>query len=179
MIARHTLFFAICCICAISEPMAVHAVTSVTDPMQDEINPVPMKGTQERGSLGNPLWAIPLRSLSATRDRPIFSPTRRPPAPAIVALPSVAPPAKAAAPPPVPEHSNLKLVGTVVSDAESIGVFIDQSSQIFVRLKTGEAHSGWILRSVKAREATLEKEDKKETLHLPTPKEGVSDDVSQ
>jgi hypothetical protein len=31
---------------------------------------------------GNPLWAIPLKELSATRERPIFSPSRRAPAPA-------------------------------------------------------------------------------------------------
>ena len=29
----------------------------------------------------NPIAAIPLSSLSATRERPVFSPTRRPPAP--------------------------------------------------------------------------------------------------
>ena len=48
---------------------------------------------------GNPLWAIPLSALSATRDRPLFSTSRRPP---IVAVPIVAPPPKqeALAPPP-------------------------------------------------------------------------------
>src|SRR5262249_53698680 len=40
---------------------------------------------------GNPLWAIPLRSLSATRERPIFLPSRRPPAPRVVASPAPAP----------------------------------------------------------------------------------------
>src|SRR4051794_9583272 len=30
---------------------------------------------------GNPLWAIPLKSLSFTRERPLFTPSRRPPAP--------------------------------------------------------------------------------------------------
>src|SRR5262245_27099301 len=28
---------------------------------------------------GNPLWTIPLRALAATRDRPLFSASRRPP----------------------------------------------------------------------------------------------------
>jgi hypothetical protein len=31
---------------------------------------------------GNPLWALPLKQLSITRERPIFSPSRRPPPPA-------------------------------------------------------------------------------------------------
>src|SRR5436309_11189786 len=30
---------------------------------------------------GNPLWRISLQSLSATRERPIFLPSRRPPSP--------------------------------------------------------------------------------------------------
>src|ERR1700682_5261696 len=33
---------------------------------------------------GNPLWAVPLRSLSVPRDRPIFSPSRRPPPPVVI-----------------------------------------------------------------------------------------------
>src|SRR5262249_56938753 len=48
---------------------------------------------------GNPLWGIPLSGLSATRGRPIFSPTRRPPAPAVFAV-AAAGPAAAPAPPP-------------------------------------------------------------------------------
>src|SRR5262245_5386505 len=32
---------------------------------------------------GNPLWAIPLSALSATRDRPLFTPSRRAPAPVV------------------------------------------------------------------------------------------------
>ncbi len=38
---------------------------------------------------GNPLWAIPLSSLTATRERPIFLPSRRAPAPAVAATPQV------------------------------------------------------------------------------------------
>jgi hypothetical protein len=30
---------------------------------------------------GNPLWAVPIKDLSQTRDRPIFTPSRRPPPP--------------------------------------------------------------------------------------------------
>src|SRR3981081_3826777 len=30
---------------------------------------------------GNPLWTIPLSQLAVTPDRPLFSPSRRPPAP--------------------------------------------------------------------------------------------------
>lgn len=34
---------------------------------------------------GNPLWAVPLKSLSVTRERPLFSPSRRAPAPPVLA----------------------------------------------------------------------------------------------
>ena len=42
---------------------------------------------------GNPLWTIPLSQLAVTRDRPVFSPSRRPPAPVAAAPIYVPPPA--------------------------------------------------------------------------------------
>src|ERR1700739_4453914 len=53
---------------------------------------------------GNPLWGIPLRVLTATRERPLFSPSRRPPAPPAVAAPAPPPRPVAAAKPPEPDH---------------------------------------------------------------------------
>jgi hypothetical protein len=125
--------------------------------------PAPTK--PERTTSGNPLWGIPLGSLSATRERPIFSASRRAVAVAI-SVPRSAP-VKPIVRPPESEHLNLTLVGTVVSEAESIGVFLDQSTHIFVRLRAGEEHSGWIVRSIKGREASLEKNSRTETLSLP------------
>lgn len=117
---------------------------------------------------GNPLWGIPLSSLSITRERPIFTPSRRPPAPAIVAVPHVAP-VKQVIRQAAPQQLNLVLIGTVVRDAEGIGVFIDQTTKELVRIRIGEGYSGWVLRSVRTREATLEKEHQSETLSLPGP----------
>ncbi len=124
---------------------------------------------RERPPTGNPLWAVPLSSLSATRARPIFSPSRRPPPPAVVAapyVPPVAPPKPAE-----PDHPLLSLVGTAVGETEGVGVFLDQGTKNFVRLKTGQDHDGWILRSVREREATFEKNDLTATLSLPVPGE--------
>jgi hypothetical protein len=60
----------------------------------------------QRTPSSNPLWEIPLSSLSVTRERPIFSPTRRPPPPAAAAVPKpVAAPAKP--PPDEPELSSV------------------------------------------------------------------------
>jgi hypothetical protein len=48
-------------------------------------------------------------------------------------------------------------------------VFINNATREIVRLKTGEGHSGWILRSVKGREAVLEKNRRTVVLELPPP----------
>jgi hypothetical protein len=139
-------------------------------PAPTKLTPTQLTPTKpERATSGNPLWGVPLGSLSATRERPIFSASRRGPAP-VAAVPRSAP-VKPVVRPPEPEHLNLTLVGTVVSQAESIGVFLDQSTQIFVRLRTGEEHSGWIVRSIKGREASLEKNSRTETLSLPAPRD--------
>ena len=124
---------------------------------------------REQVALGNPLWGIPLATLSATRDRPLFTPSRRPPAPTVAAAPRLPPPPRIAAPPPEPEHLRLVLIGTVIGSAEGIGIFLDQPTQRMIRLRLGEQHSGWVLRAVRAREVTLEKGQRVEILSLPRP----------
>jgi len=125
-----------------------------------------------RTQSGNPLWAIPLATLTNTRQRPLFSPSRRPPAPPpVAAVPRVQPPKPIVAPP-VAEHPRLVLIGTVIGENESVGVFLDQTSNRVVRLRTGEGHGGWILRSLEARQATLAKDQQTETLNLPSAQGG-------
>lgn len=114
---------------------------------------------------GNPLWAIPVRDLAATRERPIFSPSRRPPPPVVAATPYVPPPP--AVKPVEPERPQLELVGTVVNAREGFGIFVDQATNTVVRLRTGESHKGWILRSVQGREVTLETDRETAVLALP------------
>jgi hypothetical protein len=116
---------------------------------------------------GNPLWAIPIKDLSQTRDRPIFTPSRRPPPPPVVEKPYTPPPPVATNPP--PEPLTLSLVGTIAGDSDGVALFAEKGSQEVVRLHTGEAYQGWILRSVHGRQAMLEKGDRKETVTLPAP----------
>jgi general secretion pathway protein N len=123
-----------------------------------------------RDGRGNPLWAVPLTSLNATRERPIFLPSRRAPAPAVAAPPPRPEPVRPP-PPAEPDRPRLALVGAVVGDAEAVAIFVDQATRGIVRLRTGEDYAGWILRSVKGREATLEKGRERVLLALPAPGE--------
>lgn len=131
---------------------------------------------KERVPSANPLWAIPLSQLPITRDRPIFSVSRRPPAP-----PAAAKPIAAKAPPPkVPERPQLSLVGTIASGEEGFGIFLDQATKTALRLKIGEDHHGWKLQSIRGREVTLEKDQQTSVLTLPAPvgEEGIVHPVS-
>jgi general secretion pathway protein N len=112
---------------------------------------------------GNPLWAVPLSALTATRDRPLFAPTRRPPPAAVPYVRAPPPP-----PPPVVEAGppRLTLLGTVINDREKIAVFQDDANQI-IRIRLGEQHAGWVLRSVQGRSVTLEGNNREATFSLP------------
>ncbi|WP_315719703.1 MULTISPECIES: hypothetical protein [unclassified Bradyrhizobium] len=115
-------------------------------------------------SSANPLWDVPLAALSATRDRPLFSASRRPP-PSTVAPVTVM---RAPLPPPrEPERPPLQLVGTVIGDEESFGIFVDPVSQKSLRLRVGALHEGWLLYAVKPREVTLRRELASVTLPMP------------
>lgn len=147
----------------------------VIDPIQSQIitpsaepppigTPLPLPAGP-REPRGNPLWSIPLKNLNATRERPIFLPSRRAPAPADAGAP---PPLPVAAPPPPPaepERPRLALVGAVSGENDSVAVFMDEETRDIVRLRTGENHAGWILRLVRGREATLEKGPRPQSSH--------------
>jgi general secretion pathway protein N len=130
---------------------------------------MPMSPAAEPLPSGNPLWAIPLRELSATRERPIFSPSRRPPPPAVAAAPYVV--AAAVSKPVEPDRPQLSLVGTIAGETDGFGIFLDKASNKVMRLKLSEAHQGWVLRRVRAREAVLEKQDQTVVLALPNARE--------
>jgi hypothetical protein len=114
----------------------------------------------------NPLWGISLTQLSGTRDRPIFSPSRRPPPAAVAAEPAVVrpPPRKKEIEPP-----QLALVGTIASGDEGFGIFIDQSTKAALRLKVGGDFQGWKLLTIRGREVTMGKDERSAVLTLPQP----------
>jgi general secretion pathway protein N len=157
-----------------SPDLAPSAAAPITiEPAPDVARPQNPARSGGREPRGNPLWAVPLKSLTATRERPIFLPSRRAFAPAIAGPPPPPPPAPPAGPK-EPDRPRLALVGAVVGEAEGIAVFLDQTNQAIIRLRTGENHSGWILRSVKGREATLQKDRETVLLALPAPTDPVA-----
>jgi hypothetical protein len=114
----------------------------------------PDAGAKSRA--GNPLWTVPLSALSATRDRPLFSASRRPP---IVALPIVAPPPQkqeALAPPP-PERPLLTLIGTIVSPEASVAMLQGSNTEAISRLRVGQENDGWQVRGIGLRSIVVEK----------------------
>jgi general secretion pathway protein N len=140
----------------IADTVDIGSVRPVARPKQDASRP--------RQS-ANPLWAVPLSALTATQERPIFSASRRPPRPAVVATPMdrVTPaPQKAAE----PERPPLALIGAVVGETEAIAVFLDRTNQKIIRLRRSDTYAGWTLSSVLRREATLSKADRTEVLAL-------------
>lgn len=111
------------------------------------------RGTQPASARrGNPLWVTPLHSLPATRERPVFTPSRRPPA--LFQLAAIPPSSPVVA---GPRRPALALVGVIVSGADGIAIFRDETTKAAVRLRSGESHAGWTLRSITGREATFEK----------------------
>jgi hypothetical protein len=121
----------------------------------------------ERPLSANPLWGTSVKQFSVTRERPIFLPSRRPPAPP----PSAITVAKVASPPKPkePEQPQLSLVGTISGDDAKFGIFIDQATNAVVRLKLGEDFQGWQLRSVQGRGVAFEKNQQSFVVSLPQP----------
>jgi hypothetical protein len=114
---------------------------------------------------GNPLSRIPLNSLSATRERPLFSASRRPPAPPPAPSASIA----KSSPPAEPERPPLTLQGTAIGKPRDIALVLDEATKGSVRLHVGEAAEGWRLRSVDRRAVTIEKDSRIVVLSLPAP----------
>ncbi len=128
----------------------------------------PEDGPNRATPSGHPLWRLPLAQLTATRERPIFSASRRPP-PAPETPP---PPVQASLPAPAREATRppLSLLGAIAAEESSIAIFFDEISRRTVRLKVGEGYAGWTLQLVRAREATLTRDQHTAIVALPPPR---------
>lgn len=135
-----------------------------TEPADGAASP---QAAQDPAPGASSILGVALKELSATRERPVFSPSRRPPfaAAAPVDIPEPPPVIKSAA----PERPSLSLIGTVRGGAHGLGVFLSQTNNDVIRLHVGEATDGWTLRSVDRRRTILEKDKQEVTLEIPAP----------
>jgi len=108
----------------------------------------------------NPLTRLSLDGLPATRERPLFAPTRRPPpAPAVVGLAD-------AAPPPPPPPPSLSLFGIVKNTDGASALVRAQASDKIQRLRVGDKLGGWEVARIEERQLVLELEDRSTTFTL-------------
>jgi hypothetical protein len=140
--------------------------TTVTEVTIPAAKPAAPSAPTERALSANPMWAMPLKQFTVTRERPIFSPSRRPPPPP----PSAVTVAKVVVPrPKEPEQPQLSLVGTILGDEDRFGIFVDQSTKNVLRLRVGEQFEDWTLKSVQGREAAFQKNHLSFVVALPQP----------
>lgn len=140
-------------------PVAPHRAPATDGRKAAGVTPLPSplhSADTASDASGNPLWALPLTKLLATRERPIFSPSRRPPPPpASIAPVAIQQPPK----PPEPERLTVSLIGTIIGTGnDRLGVFVDTSTQSILRLRIGEDYHGWVARLINPREAILVKD---------------------
>jgi hypothetical protein len=96
-----------------------------------------------------PLAAQPLDGLSATRERPLFSPTRRPPpAPPVVAE---GPPP----PPPPPPPPDVALFGIVMDGESARAVIRANPAANVTRVEIGDDVGGWKVVQIEGRKLVL------------------------
>jgi general secretion pathway protein N len=103
---------------------------------------------QTTGTVANPLEAQPLDRLSATRERPLFSPTRRPTPPPPPPPPEAAPVAV------VPQPPNVQLFGIVMDD-EGARAIIRAGTEKVDRVQIGDDIGGWKVSQIEGRRLVL------------------------
>ena len=96
--------------------------------------------------LSNPLAALPLQRLSAIVDRPLFAPSRRPPA-----VP-VARPVEPSAPPPPPD---VVLSGIVMDGKTARAVVRVGAEKRIVHAHVGDNIDGWTVSQIEGRKLVL------------------------
>jgi hypothetical protein len=140
------LVAALCCVCS--------ATAAVATPDR-----APGNGAS------NPVASYLLSQLTATRERPLFTPSRRPPSLAtpvrIVAAPP--PPAPPPAPPP------FILVGTVTGETANIAIVKHDKTGEAMSLRSGDVREGWTVTRVERRAVRFSRDERSEEIALQKP----------
>ena len=125
------------------------APVMAADALAQSAPPLAPEGSERSAALPSPLAAQPLDRLSATRERPLFSPTRRslPPPPVVAAAPEPPPPP---APPP-----NVALFGIVMDGDEARAVVRAGPAEKIRRVGIGDDIGGWKVAQIEDRRLVL------------------------
>jgi hypothetical protein len=132
---------------------------------------VPPHGEVPRGpTIASPLAAQPLDRLSATRERPLFSPTRHPPPPPPVAVQAAPPPP--APPPPPPD---VALYGVVMDGETARAIIRAKPTGKEIRVGIGDDVGGWKVSQIEGQRLVLSLDGRVATFVLFTgnPASGV------
>jgi hypothetical protein len=108
--------------------------------------------------LASPLAVHSLDRLSATRERPLFSPSRRAPAP-----PAPPPPRP---PPPPPEPPNVTLVGIVMNAEEARAIVQSGPKNEVRRVRVGDDIGGWKVAQIENRRLVLKLDSRQATFSM-------------
>ena len=110
----------------------------------------------------SPLAAQPFDRLSATRDRPLFSPTRHPPAPP----PEIA--VEPAPPPPPSPPPNIVLLAVVMDGEEARAIVRTAPEAKILRVQIGDDIAGWKVGQIEARRLVLSLDERSATFTMFT-----------
>jgi general secretion pathway protein N len=116
-----------------------------------------------RPTLANPIAALSLEQLSATRERPLFSPARRMPS---APTPAPPPPPVAVAPAPPPPAPSLALFGIVADEDGARALVRAGGSPEILRLRVGDTIESWTVAEIGRTEVVLRLGDRTETIGL-------------
>jgi hypothetical protein len=121
-------------------------------------------GAQPDAALANPLAAHSIAEFTATRERPLFSPTRRPPPPPVVAeVPRPVAPQSPASPPSPP---SMALFGTVIGLNGARALIRSGDAGKIVEVGAGDAVGGWTVNQIDKRHLVLSLGERLATFEL-------------
>jgi len=131
----------------------------------------PVGDVQDRILL-NPLAEVSLDSLSGFRDRPLFVPNRRPPAPVVAAIEPEPEPESLPEPEPVdtePEVPAVKLAGILQIESDSVAVLRDDGAGTTLSVRVGDPVESWTVAAIGNASVTLELDGREHEIRIFEP----------
>ena len=147
---RYCSLGAVLCLCSslacAADPAQNGNAVAKAGPIQDAA----IKSAPGKDAPVTPLELEPLDQLSATTNRPLFSPARRPPPKPVVAV--VSPPAPPAPPAPPP---SVVLLGIVSEDGDGRAAIRSRDKDKVTRVRIGDDVGGWKVDRIEPRRLVL------------------------